>query len=406
MKIKSCKTLLIKALSLFVPLISLHADGCDTLSTADRIAMRDYPSVFQAWYGVDMPEVPLETKEQRIRMSARHDVMWEEPLSQLGEGVDLVLGLVWDAKHYGLATGFTESSLQRALDNRDALLECNPNMLMLAEIRWRDAPSTFLPEDSDWWMRDETGKPKVGWTGGWVPFWMLNYENPDFQNNVARQAAIAIKSGVYDGVMLDWSGHLEIIRKVREAIGDEALIIVNIHDDIEKGKLYAPYINGSFMECNPQDATSIEKRNNTTWDKLREAIIWFEQHLREPKINCLEVWGDRRDLSRMRATTALGLVYSNGSVLYGDPNPLKTPDHLHDWYGFWDVPLGRPTSNACERPDGAAERSFEGGVVIYNHEGNQPVTIEFKQDKTRASDMLRGSRFTVNPRDGDIFIDP
>lgn len=368
--------------------------------------MRDYPSVFQAWYGVDMPEVPLETEAQRLRMAARHDIIWEEPLSQLGEGVNLVLGLVWDHQHYGHADSFTVSSLERARRNRDILRQHNPHVVTLAEIRWRDAPSTFLPEDSDWWMREENGDPKIGWTGGWVPFWMLNYENPEFQDNVARQAAIAIGSGVYDGVMLDWSGHLEIIRKVRAAIGDEALIIVNIHDDIGKGKLYAPYINGSFMECNPQDATSIEKRNNTNWDSLRDAVIWFEENLRKPTINCLEVWGDRRDLSRMRATTALGLVYSNGSVLYGDPNPLKTPDHLHDWYGFWDAPLGRPVSNARERPDGAVERSFEGGLVIYNHEGNGPVTIEFTEDRTRASDMLRGSRFIISDRDGDIFLNP
>ena len=368
--------------------------------------MRDYPSVFQAWYGVDMPEVPLETEAQRLRMAARHDIIWEEPLSQLGEGVNLVLGLVWDHQHYGHADSFTVSSLERARRNRDILRQHNPHVVTLAEIRWRDAPSTFLPEDSDWWMREENGDPKIGWTGGWVPFWMLNYENPEFQDNVARQAAIAIGSGVYDGVMLDWSGHLEIIRKVRAAIGDEALIIVNIHDDIGKGKLYAPYINGSFMECNPQDATSIEKRNNTNWDSLRDAVIWFEENLRKPTINCLEVWGDRKDLSRMRATTALGLVYSNGSVLYGDPNPLKTPDHLHDWYGFWDAPLGRPVSNARERPDGAVERSFEGGLVIYNHEGNGPVTIEFTEDRTRASDMLRGSRFIISDRDGDIFLNP
>lgn len=47
-----------------------------------------------------------------------------------------------------------------------------------------------------------------------------------------------MESGVYDGVMLDWSGYLFIVKKVCEVIGDEGLIIVNIYDDIEDGKKY------------------------------------------------------------------------------------------------------------------------------------------------------------------------
>ncbi len=392
--------------SLVLAALMPHMARAWELSPADRIAWRDYPSVFQAWYGIDMPEIPIEAEADRLRAAARHDVIWEESLSQLGEGADLVLGVVWDHKHKGLGTSFTAESRTKALANRKALLRHNPNMVMLMEIRWRDAPSDFLPEDSDWWLRDEEGEPVVGWTGGWTPFWMLNYENPGFQDNVARQARIAIESGIFDGIMLDWSGHLEIVRKVRAAIGEEALIIVNIHDKIEDGKKYAPYINGSFMECNPRDATAPVNRNPTTWDSLRDGLVWFEENLRQPTLNCLEVWGDREDLSRMRAATTLGLVYSNGSVLYGDPNPLPTPDHLHDWYGFWDQPLGRPSGNRRVRPDGAVEREFTGGLVVYNEAGNGAVTVEFDKDRVRASDGLRGTRFTLADRDGEIFLYP
>lgn len=401
MKITSFTTLSISLLSL-----SGVANADSKLDIEDRLAWRDSPSVFQAWYGVDMPEVPVDTEERRLAVAARHDVLWEEPLSQLGEGVDLVLGLVWDHKHHGLANSFTKKSLEHAKANREALREHNPNMVTMLEVRWRDAPSDFLPKDSEWWKRDQNGDIEVGWTGGWVPFWMLDYENPDFQDNVARQAKIAIESGIYDGIMLDWSGHLEIVKKVREAIGPDALIIVNIHDKIEDGKKYAPYINGSFMECNPQDNTASSKSNKTTWDSLREGLVWFEANLRQPTVNCLEVWGDRDDLARMRATTTLGLVHSNASVLYGDPNPLPTPDHYHDWYGFWDASLGKATSNAKETKSGATIREFEGGTVVYNHIGNEPYTIEFDEDRVRVSDGLRGTHFTVAARDGDIFLYP
>lgn len=138
-----------------------------------RVADRDYPSAFMAWYNIDHPDYPVGTEEERIAACAKHDLMWEEPLSQLGEGVDLVLGLVWDNKHHGLATSFTPESLERARTNKKLLLEKNPRMICLFEIRWRDAPMSFLPPDSDWWLRDSQGGIRKGWLGGWEPFYLL-----------------------------------------------------------------------------------------------------------------------------------------------------------------------------------------------------------------------------------------
>lgn len=395
-------------------LIFLTACSTSPKSIKERVHSRTYPSVFQAWYSVDMPEqYPTATEDQRIKISAMHDIVWEEPLSQLGEKVDLVLGLEWDHGNNGLATAFTKKSLAKARKNKAALLKHNPNMVCLFEVRWRDAPESFLPPDSDWWLKDEDGKPVKGWLGGWEPFLMLDYVNPEFQDNVARQCKLAVESGVYDGIMLDWSGHIEIIKKVRNAIGQEKLIIVNIHDDIHDGELFKDYINGSFMELNPVDTLSMpvedlvlfkkEDVNKRHWDKVRQALIYFEEHLQEPRINCLEVWGNRKDLSRMRATTTMGLVYSKGYVLYADPNPLQTPDHYHDWYPFWDFELGKPLGERTERKDGAAIRQYENGTVVYNHYGNDAVAMQFDTEKTRLSDGSKGVRFTVNGRDGDIF---
>ena len=392
----------------------VFSDKAHEKSIPERVNDRDFPSVFMAWYNIDMPEVPLDTEEQRIRAAARHDLMWEEPLSQLGEGVDLVLGLVWEGKHHGLSGSFTGESLSHALKNRKKLLDLNPNMVTLMEIRWRDAPMSFLPEDSEWWLRDEHGEIIKGWLGGWEPFYKLNYNHPEFQKNVARQAGIAVESGVYDGVMLDWSGHPEIIKKVRQAIGPDKLIIVNIHDDIHHGQEYKEYINGSFMELNPLDEyswpveelvlKSREDVNRRDWDRIREALVWFEDSLLNPRINCLEVWGHRGDLSRMRATTTLGLTHSDGYVLYADPNPLSTPDHMHDWYAFWDVPLGKPLGKRTDKKDGSAWREFEGGTVVYNHYKNREIRVRFKEKHKRVSTGELSRKFKIRDRDGDIFI--
>ncbi|MCV9389285.1 putative glycoside hydrolase family 15 protein [Reichenbachiella ulvae] len=383
-------------------------------TTVERISARSYPSIFQAWYGIDMPEqYPTETLEQRLDAAAKHDLLWEEPLSQLGEGVDLVLGLEWAGTHDGLSDTFDPESLAKAKANKARLLEKNPNMVLLFEVRWRDAPSSFLPKDSPWWLRNKNGEIEKGWLGGWEPFYLLNYDNPEFQDNVARQCKLALESGVYDGVMFDWSGHLDIIKKTRAAIGQEGLIIVNIHDDIEDGEKYAPYINGSFMELNPIDDKSLEvkgilggdtNRNGRKWKKMREALTFFESHFQAPVINCLETWGNRDDLSRMRAVTTLGLTHSDGYTLYADPNPLKTPDHYHDWYPFWDVELGNPLTKVTTREDGAFQREYTKGTVIYNEWQNGPVTIQFEQKRKRASDGSVDQTFELDDRDGDIFL--
>jgi hypothetical protein len=281
---------------------------------------------------------------------------------------------------------------------------------LLFEVRWRDAPSTFLPEDSPWWKRNDKGEIIKGWLGGWVPFYMLNYDNEEFQDNVARQAKIALESGVYDGIMLDWSGHEQITRKIRKAIGNEGLIIVNLHDDIEDGKKFKDVINGSFMELNPRDGSTNtaaggkEERNLRNWDNIREALLWFEKEFQEPRINCLEVWGDRKDLARMRATTTLGLTHSNGYVLYADPNPLPTPDHYHDWYPFWDVNLGKPKRDLKKLSNGAYQRVFDNGVVIYNHYKNGKVYLKFKNKMKSAATGKISNSFVIDDRDGDIFL--
>lgn len=383
-------------------------------SIVERVESRTQPSIFQAWYGIDMPEVwPVSTGDERLKAAAQHDLLFEEPLSQLGEGVDLVLGLRWEGEYDGLATGFTKESLEHARVNREKLLRLNPNMVMLMEVRWRDSPSSALPDSSHWWMRDEQGEIVKGWLGGWVPFYKLNYDNTEFQDNVARQAKIACESGVYDGVMLDWSGHLEIIKKIRAAIGPDRLILVNIHDDIHHGQLFKDYINGSFMELNPIDTFSIpvdelvihgqEDHNKRNWDDMRDALVWFEDSLMTPQINCLEVWGNRKDLQRMRATTTLGLTYSDGYQLYADPNPLASPDHYHDWYAFWDYNLGKAKAKRVEKEDGSVWRDYDNGVVVYNHYGNGDVTASFSKEMTRLSDGSKGTEFVVKDRDGDIF---
>ena len=374
-------------------------------SVTDRLAGRGFPSVFQAWNPIDMTNrFPLATLDDRLMAAAKHDLIWEEPVSQLGYGVQLVLGAVWDHPHGGLAADFTAESKRQAQANRNRMLALNPNMVFLLEVRWRDAPGSFLPEDSPFWRRNADGTRKMGWDGGPEPYYLLNPDNADFAANIARQCKIAFASGIYDGVMFDWDGYLPIVKKTREALGDKALIVCNIHDRLDLGREYQGLINGAFMECNPKGPGQSHHQIGT-WESLRQALVFFEANFAAPQINCLEVWGGRRDVRRMRAATTLALTHSDGYVLYADPNPLQTPDHLHDWYPFWDVKLGKPAGQCARRADGAYQREFAAGTVIYNPLDNpNAVTVKFGTQCTRVSDGSKGIEFTVEKCDGDIFL--
>lgn len=351
---------------------------------ARRIAERTYPSVFQAWNPAEglKGEPPLAT-------AARHDLIFHGPG---------YFGLRWDARPAGLATGFTPESVARARRKRRQLLQLNPNLVLLAEIRYRDAWKGFLPDGHKWWMLKD-GKRVKGWDEG--GFFQLDYRNPEYRRHVAARCKAVVGTGVLDGVMLDWwrddAHRLALIKGVRAAVGEKALILVNANDRTTPRT--AAYVNGYFMECyrsgSPRD-----------WRRIARTLSWAEARLRPPRINCLETWyhKSRRDLNLMRATTALALTHSDGYCLFSDPNPLPTPDHLHDWYPFWDARLGRPVAAGRTGPDKATRRDFQNGSVVYNPMGNKPVTVTFPDERISRASGKRGRVHVLAPADGDIYL--
>lgn len=349
-----------------------------------RIADRTFPSVFQAWNAAD------NLQESRTTTEARHDLIFH------GESF---FGLQWDNAHPGLATEFTATSLQAGLQRRRDLLRRNPNLILLLEIRYHDAHRSFLPDGHKWWRRDEHGNIVPGWQeGGYL---QLDISNPEYREHVARQALAAASSGVVDGIMLDWwrddADHLALIKTIRSSIGDKALILANAND--VSTPQTAPFLNGYFMEC-------YRSQTAEDWEKIAGTLRWAEKNLRPPRINCLETWyhQSRKDEALMRATTTLSLVASNGYCLFSDPNPLPTPDHLHDWYPFWERRLGRARSIGIARPDGALTREFDNGTVVYNPKGNPPVTIVFDKPTTSCATGQQARIHTVGPCDGDFFL--
>ena len=355
------------------------------LSIAERVTARDFPSVFQAWSSADN----LPNKD-RWTVMAKHDLIWHGPGG---------FGLVWDTSPRGLAEAFTTESIKAGRKIRRDLLKLNPNIILIAEIRYRDAHPNFLPRGHRWWKRDKDGNIVKGWgEGGFI---CLDFANQQFREHVAKRAKAAVQSGVVDGVMLDWwrddEHRLELVKVVREAIGDEYLMIANTND--RTAPKSASYINGYFMECT-------RSKTAADWNRIAATLKWAERNLRSPRVNCLETWyhNSREDLHLMRATTTLALTHSNGYCLFSDPNPLPSGDHRHNWYPFWNKTLGKPTSEDTTRADGAVVREFVNGTVVYNPMGNKPVEVVFSKTRKSIATGILSTRHKLGCPDGDIYL--
>jgi len=354
-------------------------------SILKRINGRTFPSVFQAWNRADNLR-----GEDELTTVARHDLLFH--------GVGF-FGLRWDHRYAGLARKFRKETIPLALARRKKLLDKNPNMIVLAEIRYRDASARWFPPGHKWWRRGKDQKVMPGWSeGGHL---QMDFSDATYRGHVAVRAAAAVTTGVVDGVMLDWwrddDDRLALVKLVRAAIGPEALILVNPNDRTTPGT--AEFINGYFMEC-------CVSRTPEQWTKIARTLAWAEKNLRKPRINCLETWyhKSRDDLNLMRAATTLSLTHSDGYCLFSDPNPLPSGDHLHNWYAFWNKSLGKPTGPGRTGRDGSTRREFDKGTVIYNPMGNKTVTATFSKNRTSLSSLTTARNHKINSCDGDILL--
>ena len=359
----------------------LHKHGnfrvCDYISRVaveSRIKDRDYPSVFSAWHS-DI--LNLSDDEKLIY----HDLFWSGP----------GFNLQWHPTSEGLRLF---GRVDDADGKREDLLSKNPNFIRLVSLGYMDANPRDYPEDWPYWIRDENGNRVQVYSG--VSDFLIDFTQPAAQDILIQKALAVAKCGLYDGIFLDWwqegsttlnndkgvyyrsveaerSARISMVRRIREAVDDDFLIIVNTGRS--KAPLSAPYVNGTFM------ATQWDKRDTGyTHDGLREiesTLLWSEQNFREPQINALEGWGipleppdSPRNQQMMRVITTLSLTHSDGYVCYIigvrgiihkheyeiwpgheiDHIEGKSHDHNHQhyWYSFWNAPLGRPVGEKAE----------------------------------------------------------
>ena len=351
-------------------------------SISDKVTAHDYPSIARPWgHCIDF------TINKRTEEITHQDLVWESIGNEKNKIGNRIAGANWKGKYPALSEVF--SNQEEALANRKEALIKNPNIIILAELRWRDYMDSLLPIDHEFWKRDQQGN-RVPATGDKMilPRYFLDTNNINLVNHLIQQAKYIVESGVYDGVFLDWFGpSAGFLKKLREAIGDNYLIIINSNYKYDPER--AKYINGAYMEC--------YKTNNP------DVLPLWEGSVRTPKINVVDMMGEQvncvgePDVKRMRNTTTFTLVHSNGYVLYGDHF------HVHHWFSFWDIKLGAALDKKQLVEEGVFKRVFHNGIVI-NNASDKTSTILFDQPMKRVSNNETGTSFKIASEDGDIFL--
>ena len=384
----------------------------------DRIQARTFPSIFQAWAGLTLEGLSVDER------AAYHDLQFGPFLS-----------LTWLASNnqptHGLSTQIG-GDIRKASATRQRRLDLNPNMLFLVEIRIHNHQlSDAYPPDSDFWLRDKNGEivfrrnpNAVG-----VSEYYIDFLKPHVQDKLIERIVAITGCGLFDGIMIDGFAHnatgfvgrgyynvtdeeivnatTRILSEVRSQVRDDFLILVNA--GMSKATTYTEYVNGSFMETGEDNPN---ERPHQWYANVEDDLLWNEENLREPRINCLEGWGigtepaDSPDNQKwMRVFTTMSLTHSDGYVIYkSGQGHFGGPDHI--WYDFWDADLGKPIGEKAqlyENRDGLFIREFTNGWAVYNRSG-QAQKISLPGQTTGVASGITSFQHTVPDLDGEMFL--
>ena len=421
------KHFLIIFLLCLAPSISAENIVCeiDRPSIVDRVVNRSYPSVLSlsshAIANEPIPENQWEWPYYK-NVVARRDMFGQVTFRAqvyfqylTPDGSHLVFRGKGDVEHTEII-----------VDQRHQLQSLNPDFLFIAGFYYYGAhPSDYYPEDWQYWLRDEQGNRIQAEGYGEM---LIDYTLPGAEDHFVQMAVSVANCGIFDGIFLDlWSedasdipgtsntAHLyhgdriealvSLVKRIREAVGDDFLILVNTRT--QKIPRSAPYINGAYIET--WDAVYSRER----LIELEDALSWYNENLRHPQINGLEIakspnepWDSPGNRQLARVTTTLSLTHTDGYIAI--TGKQQNPEARY-WYRFWDAPLGSPVGAKSQRYgniDGLFIREFTGGYVVYNRSGKKQQFLLPEPVSGWHSGVSETRAHTLGDLDGEIYLKP
>ena len=422
-------------------------DSLRQLSVIEKVQTRSLPSITAPWAEWFVNKHHLSYTE----MTASHDMFWSPEFGLRFQRTDEGVSLVGD---------WIEARRQQ-----EALLDLNPNMILLCEVNMRgaDPESRFLKElyrgDDFPWITDASGEIILGTPAEQYTDLLIDFTHPIAQDIIVAQAIAAAESGLWDGILFSYwnekrvvlkgyrsyeaeqSARESILQRIRDAVEDDFLIIVGSTGQLSFG---APYVNGIILYSDRQDFSNDQ---HTGLMELESNLLWAEKNLREPRINYLQAEGIASELplnptnqQAMRCLTTLSLTHSDGYFLYtmgvdwGEQHPhddfywnypykytdwdywnqhtnshdtfLHAHGGAHYWYDFWDADLGHPIGQKGRlylNREGLFIREFTKGWVIYNRSG-KAQKIQLPESATSVASGITGISHVVPDLDGEIYL--
>lgn len=400
------------------------------IPTADRVENRTFPSIALPGSSLVDSRTPVSWLQQ-----GDPDTYHEEATKHDLHHYAHMFGLSWHLTStepaYGLSTRlYANSDFERVMSEYEVYVRRNPNMLFLPAIGLHvHSELEAFGEDSDFWLRDVDGnviKNNTPWDE-----WTIDILNPEVQQLLIERVVGIAECGLFDGVLFDAfapyhvhfyeevlniateeeviAAYLRILKGIRARVRDDFLILVNRNE--RKSPRYAEWINGSFMEMNPEHAGGF------TYKKLSEvedALLWNETHLREPRINVLQGEGiaepidGPNNLRWMRVFTTMSLTHSDGYCIFRAPLEFDGyTQAVHIFYDFWNAPLGRPIGEKGQRyenQEGVFIRKFTNGWAVYNRSG-KAQDIQLPEAVSGWASGVKNKRWhTLPDLDGEIYL--
>lgn len=354
-------------------------------------AAAPYPRIAMLWSPV--------RGDRSLESMARHDLIMT--------GVS-GFGLKYDREPTGLAEGFTADSVERARQRIAELRSLNPNAPILAELYFYEYGESWLPEDHPWWLR-KNGKREQFWPGTY----RMDWYNAEYRSHVAKLTA-ALKQVGLDGVFYDnlreeaepW---IAFLKEVRQAVGDDFLLLANSGYAVGRHNFAAPYLNGIMYE-------SGWSHGRTEWDDCIAKMRHTESLLRKPTISVIERFeniGSRAgwpgdpdrgkkppaDPQARHWSLCFALTVGDFYYLFSD-----NTSHQHDWYPEYDIKIGLPTAPGERVNSHVWRRSYEKALVVVNLPGAaKPYTIDLDHPAKDSLTGRTGTCFAVASGDGVIL---
>ena len=351
-----------------------------------------YPRIAMLWAPV--------RGDNTIKSMARHDLI------MTGSGR---LGLKWDGEPRGLADHFTTQSVATAKKRIAEIRTLNHDAVIIGDLLFYEYPDSWLPEEHSWWLRKD-GKRQQFWPGTH----RMDWYNEDYRQHVVRQT-VALKEVGIDGVFYDnirnepqpW---IAFLKAVREAVGDDFLILANAGYAIGEYDFAAPYLNGMMYE-------SGWSHNRTQWDNCIRQMQHTQTLLRQPRISLIERFeeirgragwpGDPKRGQKPPADDAARWWSFCFSLSIGDFYYLFSDNtsHRHDWYPEYDVKIGLPMSPGQQISSHVWQRQYEKALVVVNLPGAaEPYKIKVDMPAKDSLTGKIGTSFTVPPGSGCILV--